>query len=154
MAGSILSPVGDQMAVLLYLLFDANGEKMFNASGSSYLEQQVAGLRPKPTEPTSIDPAIATHLRDVIQREQNFLLAQEQPHISNRALGNDSLPATTLWLERTRWPTIFKGSRRDILKAMIRLPRRHIDSLSRSGYIISQGLEERDPTITSFIPTY
>ncbi|KAI5455853.1 hypothetical protein BGZ63DRAFT_368048, partial [Mariannaea sp. PMI_226] len=53
------------------------------------------------------------------------------------------------WLERTRWPTIFKGSRRDILKAMNQLPRRYVDRLSRSDYNISQGPAEGNPSITS-----
>ncbi|EXM12652.1 hypothetical protein FOTG_18858 [Fusarium oxysporum f. sp. vasinfectum 25433] len=65
-----------------------------------------------------------------------------QPRMSAKDLGSDALASTGLWPERTQ----FENARRDILRAMTRLPDRH--SLM-SDYVMAQGSRQGDPCIRS-----
>jgi hypothetical protein len=71
---------------------------------------------------SELNPKMRAHLREVLEREQQYLDTKTQPRFYSKALGDDSFAATSLWLERTRWPITYKNVRRDILLAMIRLP--------------------------------
>ncbi|KAF5573398.1 hypothetical protein FPANT_12395 [Fusarium pseudoanthophilum] len=69
-----------------------------------------------------------------------------QPRMSAKDLGSDALASTGLWPERTQWRVIFENARRDILRAMTRLPDRH--SLM-SDYVMAQGCQQGDLCIRS-----
>ncbi|KNB19405.1 hypothetical protein FOXG_16755 [Fusarium oxysporum f. sp. lycopersici 4287] len=69
-----------------------------------------------------------------------------QPRLSAKDLGSDALASTGLWPERTQWRVIFENARRDILRAMTRLPDRH--SLM-SDYVMAQWCRQGDICIRS-----
>jgi hypothetical protein len=73
--------------------------------------------------------------------------AETQPRFYSKALGDDSFAATSLWLERTRWPITYQNVRRDILQSMTRHPvRTGVHSLG-TDCILGQGPSEGDPDI-------
>ncbi|KAH7199034.1 uncharacterized protein B0J16DRAFT_360609 [Fusarium flagelliforme] len=78
----------------------------------------------------------SAHLQQVIDREAKYREALGQPRSTTNDTGTDTFAATSLWLDRTQWPSIYRGSRRDVLRALIRLPDRH--SLN-ADYILGQG---------------
>ena len=88
------------------------------------------------------------HLRGVLEREKSYLNAEMQPRFYSKALGDDSFASTSLWLERTQWPTTYKNVRRDILQAMTRLPVRTKVSSVGTDNVLGQGPFEGDPDIT------
>jgi hypothetical protein len=96
---------------------------------------------------SELNPEMRAHLREVLEREQQYLDAKTQPRFYSKALGDDSFAATGLWLERTRWPITYKNVRRDILLAMTRLPIRDKVGSVEIDYILGQGPLEGDPDI-------
>ncbi|CAF3545320.1 unnamed protein product [Fusarium graminearum] len=94
----------------------------------------------------SLNCEARAHLSDVLEREENYFDQMNQPRMSAKDLGSDALASTGLWPERTQWRVIFENARRDILRAMTRLPDRH--SLM-SDYIMAQGSQQGDPCIRS-----
>ncbi|KNB04586.1 hypothetical protein FOXG_06642 [Fusarium oxysporum f. sp. lycopersici 4287] len=94
----------------------------------------------------SLNCEARTHLSDVLEREENYFRQMNQPRMSAKDLGSDALASTGLWQERTQWRVIFQNTRRDILRAMTRLPDRH--SLM-SDYVMGQGCRQGDPDIRS-----
>ncbi|KAI8415992.1 hypothetical protein FOFC_02300 [Fusarium oxysporum] len=89
----------------------------------------------------SLNREARTHLSGVLEREENYFYRMNQPRLSARDLGSDALASTGLWPERTQWRVIFENARRDILRAMTRLPDRH--SLM-SDYVMAQGRRQGD----------
>jgi hypothetical protein len=88
----------------------------------------------------------STHLQQVIDREIQYREAMSQPRATVNETGTDTFAATSLWLDRTKWPSIYRGSRRDVLRALIRLPDRHcLDA----DYILGQGNSEGAPNLVS-----
>ncbi|EXM14128.1 hypothetical protein FOTG_17456 [Fusarium oxysporum f. sp. vasinfectum 25433] len=69
-----------------------------------------------------------------------------QPQATVNHTGTDTFPATSLWLDRTQWPSIYQGSRRDVLQALTRLPNRH--SLN-ADYVLGQGTLQGAPNLIS-----
>ncbi|KAH7261579.1 hypothetical protein BKA59DRAFT_488953 [Fusarium tricinctum] len=69
-----------------------------------------------------------------------------QPQTTINDTGTGTFATTSLWLDRTQWPSIYRGSRRDVLRALIRLPDRH--SLD-ADYILEQGNSEGAPNFVS-----
>ncbi|KAJ0126097.1 Uncharacterized protein HZ326_30796 [Fusarium oxysporum f. sp. albedinis] len=55
----------------------------------------------------------STHLQQVIDRETQYREAMSQPRATVNHTGTDTFPATSLWLDRTQWPSIYQGARRD-----------------------------------------
>lgn len=104
---------------------------------------RVVGL---PAEVSRLAPEVSGHLRGALQREQKYRAAENQPRVYSKVMGEISFTATSLWLERTQWPAMFRGCRRDILRAMTRLPKR---SVHEAGYLLGQGPREGDPDIVS-----
>ncbi|KAJ9413909.1 hypothetical protein QL093DRAFT_2594845 [Fusarium oxysporum] len=94
----------------------------------------------------SLNCEARAHLSDVLEREENFFDQMNQPRMSAKDLGSDALASTGLWPERTQWRVIFENARRDILRAMTRLPDRH--SLM-SDYVMAQGCQQGDLCIRS-----
>ncbi|EGU84550.1 hypothetical protein FOXB_04933 [Fusarium oxysporum f. sp. conglutinans Fo5176] len=94
----------------------------------------------------SLNCEARAHLSDVLKREENFFDRMNQPRMSAKDLGSDALASTGLWPERTQWRVIFENARRDILRAMTRLPDRH--SL-KSDYVMVQGCQQGDLCIRS-----
>ncbi|KAG7000202.1 hypothetical protein FocnCong_v013233 [Fusarium oxysporum f. sp. conglutinans] len=88
----------------------------------------------------------SAHLQQVIDREGRYREALGQPRSTTNDTGTDTFAATSLWLDRTQWPSIYRGSRRDVLRALIRLPDRH--SLN-ADYILGQGSSEGVPNLIS-----
>ena len=62
--------------------------------------------------------AVKQHVEAVLQRHEQHMQAQNQPRVYAMGLGEDSLAATSPWLERTQWQVMYRNVRRDILKAM------------------------------------
>ncbi|KAH7459124.1 hypothetical protein FOMA001_g20247 [Fusarium oxysporum f. sp. matthiolae] len=101
----------------------------------------------KPQEtPHVLTTEASTHLQQVIDREARYREALGQPRTTINDTGTDTFAATSLWLDRTQWPSIYRGSRRDVLRALIRLPDRH--SLN-TDYTLGQGNPEGAPNLVS-----
>ncbi|KAM5527659.1 hypothetical protein FOXYSP1_20021 [Fusarium oxysporum f. sp. phaseoli] len=94
-----------------------------------------------------LNPETRVHLREVLEREKKYHDSEKQPRFYSKALGDDSFAATSLWLERTRWPVTYKNVRRDILQAMTRLPIRAKVGSVETDYILGQGPLEGDPDL-------
>ncbi|EXM15585.1 hypothetical protein FOTG_16071 [Fusarium oxysporum f. sp. vasinfectum 25433] len=101
----------------------------------------------KPQETSCVLTSEAsTHLQQVIDREARYREALGQPRTTIHDTGTDTFAATSLWLDRTQWVSIYRGSRRDVLRALIRLPDRH--SLN-TDYTLGQGNLEGAPNLVS-----
>jgi hypothetical protein len=96
--------------------------------------------------PHVLTSEVSAHLQQVIDREARYREALGQPRSTTNDTGTDTFAATSLWLDRTQWPSIYRGSRRDVLRALIRLPDRH--SLD-ADYILGQGNSEGAPNFVS-----
>ncbi|KAH7227219.1 uncharacterized protein BKA55DRAFT_599224 [Fusarium redolens] len=81
-----------------------------------------------------------------LDREARYREALSQPQAAVNDTGTDTFAATSLWLDRTQWPSIYRGSRRDVLRALIRLPNR--PSLN-ADYTLGQGNSEGAPNLVS-----
>ncbi|KJZ70136.1 hypothetical protein HIM_10477 [Hirsutella minnesotensis 3608] len=79
----------------------------------------------KNAEPIGLAPDVSAHLRNVLERDQRYRSAENQPRVYSKAMGEGTFAATSPWLDRTHWPAMFEGCRRDILRAMTRLPNRN-----------------------------
>ncbi|KAL6405826.1 hypothetical protein AUP68_10965 [Ilyonectria robusta] len=102
------------------------------------------------THPASLTLETREHLQGVLDRESKYMEAENQPRVYSKALGDDSFAATSLWLERTRWPIAYKNVRRDILQAMTRLPAcNRIDPSFNADFVLGQGPREGDADIVS-----
>ncbi|KAL7903745.1 hypothetical protein GGI35DRAFT_492304 [Trichoderma velutinum] len=66
-----------------------------------------------------------THLNAVLTREKQRLEENNQPAIYDQSPKNNAFASSNPWMDRTQWDQIYKGTRRDILQALIRLPNRH-----------------------------
>jgi hypothetical protein len=108
--------------------------------------------KPKPSTkkpqgtPYVLTSEASTHLQQVIDREARYREALSQPRAAVNDTGTDTFAATSLWLDRTQWPSIYRGSRRDVLRALIRLPNR--PSLN-ADYTLGQGNSEGAPNLVS-----
>ncbi|KAI8406504.1 hypothetical protein FOFC_13974 [Fusarium oxysporum] len=108
--------------------------------------------KPKPSTkkpqgtPHVLTSEASTHLQQAMDREARYREALSQPRAAVNDTGADSFAATSLWLDRTQWPSIYRGSRRDVLRALIRLPDRH--SLN-ADYTLGQGNSEGAPNLIS-----
>ncbi|KAF5267206.1 hypothetical protein FOXYS1_1938 [Fusarium oxysporum] len=101
----------------------------------------------KPQEtPHVLTSEASTHLQQVIDREARYREALGQTRTTINDTGTDTFAATSLWLDRTQWPSIYRGSRRDVLRALIRLPDHH--SLN-TDYTLGQGNLEGAPNLMS-----
>ncbi|KAI8710935.1 hypothetical protein NCS52_01522300 [Fusarium sp. LHS14.1] len=58
-----------------------------------------------------------------------------QPRMTSKDSGSETFAATSFYLEGTQWPSIYQNARRDILRALARLPNRQ--SLT-TDYILEQ----------------
>ncbi|KAH7199215.1 hypothetical protein BKA60DRAFT_601312 [Fusarium oxysporum] len=101
----------------------------------------------QPMRSSKVSPETHALINEVLKRDKMYRDAETQPRFYSKALGDDSFAATSLWLERTRWPIIYKNVRRDILQAMTRLPIRAKDGSVETDYILGQGPLEGDPDI-------
>ncbi|EXK77216.1 hypothetical protein FOQG_18067 [Fusarium oxysporum f. sp. raphani 54005] len=97
-------------------------------------------------EPRELDQASYSHLREVIEREQTYWETVNQPRLSSKDMDSGSFATTSIWMERTRWQDIYKGARRDILRASTRLPDRRALEID---CFLGQGNQESDPDIVS-----
>ncbi|KAF5698067.1 hypothetical protein FMUND_15204, partial [Fusarium mundagurra] len=108
---------------------------------------EVKSSTKKPQEtPRVLTSEASTHLQQVIDRESRYREALGQPRTTINDTGTDTFAATSLWLDRTQWASIYRGSRRDVLRALIRLPDRH--SLN-TDYTLGQGNLEGAPNLVS-----
>uniref|UniRef100_A0A4E9EH69 Uncharacterized protein n=1 Tax=Gibberella zeae TaxID=5518 RepID=A0A4E9EH69_GIBZA len=101
----------------------------------------------QPMRSSKVSPEMRAHINEVLKRDKMYRDAETQPRFYSKALGDDSFAATSLWLERTRWPTTYKNVRRDILQAMTRLPIRAKAGSVETDYILGQGPLDGDPDI-------
>ncbi|EXK75881.1 hypothetical protein FOQG_19357 [Fusarium oxysporum f. sp. raphani 54005] len=97
-------------------------------------------------ESKNLTPEATAHLRQVIRRQEKYRDVLNQPCITSRDTGSSELPSMSLWLDRTQWPSIYHNTRRDILRALTRVPDRH--SLT-ADYILAQGARNSTPSLTS-----
>ncbi|KAI3573860.1 hypothetical protein IWW34DRAFT_634231 [Fusarium oxysporum f. sp. albedinis] len=97
-------------------------------------------------ESQNLTPEATAHLRQVIRREEKYRDVLNQPCITSRDTGSSELPSTSLWLDRTQWPSIYHNTRRDILRALTRVPDHH--SLT-ADYILGQGARNSNLNLTS-----
>jgi hypothetical protein len=96
--------------------------------------------------PHALTSEASTHLKQVIDREARYREVLGQPRTTVHDTGAGTFAATSLWLDRTQWSSIYRGSRRDVLRALIRLP--HRNSLN-ADYILGQGNSEDTPNLVS-----
>ncbi|KAH7142264.1 hypothetical protein DER46DRAFT_640284 [Fusarium sp. MPI-SDFR-AT-0072] len=106
---------------------------------------QPSTKKPQGT-PYVLTSEASTHLQQVIDREARYREALSQPRAAVNDTGTDTFAATSLWLDRTQWPSIYRGSRRDVLRALIRIPNR--PSLN-ADYTLGQGNSEGAPNLVS-----
>ena len=117
-------------------------------TGRGYMSKANATVITKqPMRSSKVSPETRAHIDEVLKRDKMYRDAETQPRFYSKTLGDDSFAATSLWLERTRWPIIFKNVRRDILLAMTRLPIHAKVSSVATDYILKQGPFEGDPDI-------
>uniref|UniRef100_A0A0D2XSY0 Uncharacterized protein n=1 Tax=Fusarium oxysporum (strain Fo5176) TaxID=660025 RepID=A0A0D2XSY0_FUSOF len=76
------------------------------------------------------------------RKERPMFLHLRRPPIYS----TDTFATTSLWLDRTQWPSLYRGPRRDVLRALTRLPDRY--SLS-ADYTLGQGTLEGTPNLIS-----
>ncbi|KAH7136196.1 hypothetical protein EDB81DRAFT_901850 [Dactylonectria macrodidyma] len=99
-------------------------------------QAKPASTKPASTKPwatiQSLPPDASVHLRQILEREEGYRDAMNQPRITSNDSGSETFAATSLWLERTQWPST--------------LPNRQ--SL-RTDYILGQGTLKSDPNFTS-----
>ena len=135
---------------------DVSCQRFFpSRAGSAWFEVgRKSGKQPRNTRPsiagivkspllTSKDYA---HIKAVMLREGSFQQRENESRNSSKIIGEQSLPSTTLWLERTRWHTTFRDARRDILRALTQLPNRRALG---NDLIIGQASEDGNPDIFS-----
>jgi hypothetical protein len=91
-----------------------------------------------------LDQASCSHLSEVIERERTYWETVNQPRLSSKDIDSGSFATTSIWMERTRWQDIYKGARRDILRASTRLPDRRALAID---CFLGQGNQESDPDI-------
>ncbi|OAQ71908.1 hypothetical protein VFPPC_12026 [Pochonia chlamydosporia 170] len=99
--------------------------------------------------PNQLPPETRGHIQEVLERHEKYMGALNQPRHYAKALGEESLTATSPWLERTQWRTIYKNARRDILRAMTRLPVREHGTGEWKDMVLGQGAHEDDDFIIS-----
>ncbi|QKD56906.2 uncharacterized protein FOBCDRAFT_203955 [Fusarium oxysporum Fo47] len=92
-----------------------------------------------------LDQASCSHLSEVIERERTYWETVNQPRLSSKDIDSGSFATTSIWMERTRWQDIYKGARRDILRASTRLPDRRALAID---CFLGQGNQESDPDIS------
>jgi hypothetical protein len=76
----------------------------------------------------------------------NDEVRMNQPRLSSKDMDSGSFATTSIWIERTQWQSIYKSARRDILRALTRLPDRHA---LKVDYVLGQGSHESSPDVTS-----
>lgn len=99
--------------------------------------------------PSKLPPETQTHIQGVVERHERYVDARNQPRHYAKALGEESLAATSPWLDRTQWRTIYRDARRDILRAMIRLPVQEHSTGEWKDMVLGQGAMEGDHDIIS-----
>ncbi|EGU81602.1 hypothetical protein FOXB_07885, partial [Fusarium oxysporum f. sp. conglutinans Fo5176] len=78
----------------------------------------------------------STHLQQIMEREAGYQNALNQSYMTGNNASRETFAATSLWLARTQWSSVYRGSRRDVLRAMTRPPNRHC---LNTDYILGQG---------------
>ncbi|KAL7940097.1 hypothetical protein V8C42DRAFT_364375 [Trichoderma barbatum] len=68
------------------------------------------------------EAALGEHMEAVFSRHQQHLDTQCQSRVYAKKMGNGSFAVISPWLDRTQWRRIYNNVRRDMLKAMARLP--------------------------------
>ncbi|KAH7460545.1 hypothetical protein FOMA001_g19485 [Fusarium oxysporum f. sp. matthiolae] len=128
-----------------------SGNKLFEVDQNS--KRQKIGKSKAKAAPTKLQatfenltPESSAHLRQILEREESYQGALNQPRITSKDSGSETFAATSLWLDRTQWPAIYKNTRRDILRALIRLPNRHSVT---TDYTLGQGTLDGDPELVS-----
>jgi hypothetical protein len=115
------------------------GSKWFQVNMRIKEQANRPGAKPSAKKPQGTLQALTSeasiHLQQVIERDTQYREALSQPRATVNDAGTNTFPATSLWLDRTQWPSIYRGSRRDVLRALTRLPNRH--SLD-NDYIVGQ----------------
>jgi hypothetical protein len=105
---------------------------------------------PSPTPPSTsrsktqaAAKVVEQHVEAVLQRHQQHMQAQSQPRVYAVRLGEELLAATSPWLERTQWQTMYRNVRRDILKAMTTNATARV-ARPQSALLLGQGELEGD----------
>ncbi|KAH7187961.1 hypothetical protein DER44DRAFT_852871 [Fusarium oxysporum] len=115
------------------------GSKWFQVNMRIKEQANRPGAKPSAKKPQGTLQALTSeasiHLQQVIERDTQYREALSQPRATVNDAGTNTFPATSLWLDRTQWPSIYRGSRRDVLRALTRLPNGH--SLD-NDYIVGQ----------------
>ncbi|KAJ6789249.1 hypothetical protein PWT90_10398 [Aphanocladium album] len=92
-------------------------------------ENSVKRDTQKRKQNVATEASLQEHMTAALRRHQQHLDAEKQPRIYAKDVGLGSLAVLSPWMDRTQWRVTYKDARRDILRAMIRLPRK--DSQSR-----------------------
>jgi hypothetical protein len=128
----------------------AKGSKWFQVKVQAKGQAVRSKARPAPKKSQKTPPALTSeasaHLQQVIDREARYREDLSQPRTSMKDTGTNSFAGISLWLDGTRWPSIYRGFRRDVLRALIRLPSRHSFT---ADYILGQGNSEDIPSFIS-----
>ncbi|KAH7231630.1 uncharacterized protein BKA55DRAFT_524254, partial [Fusarium redolens] len=96
--------------------------------------------------PQELGPVSCSHLSEVVEREKKYWETMNQPRLSSKDMDSGSFATTSIWMERTQWQAIYKGARRDILRASTRLPDRRALAID---YFLGQGTQESCSDIIS-----
>jgi hypothetical protein len=96
--------------------------------------------------PQKLDSISSSHLSEVMEREKKYWETVNQPRLTSKDMDSGSFATTSIWMERTQWQAIYKGVRRDILRASTRLPDRRALA---SDFFLGQGAQEGYPDVMS-----
>ncbi|KAL7917309.1 hypothetical protein ACQKWADRAFT_325926 [Trichoderma austrokoningii] len=93
--------------------------------------------------------ALEEHMEAALGRHQQHLDTQHQARVYAKNMGNGSLAVISPWLDRTQWRKIYKNVRRDMLKAMARLPTKDSKSRQWAALSLGQGVADGDADFVS-----
>ncbi|KAH7231250.1 uncharacterized protein BKA55DRAFT_544988 [Fusarium redolens] len=95
------------------------GSKWFQVNMRIKEQANRPGAKPSAKKPQGTLQALTSeasiHLQQVIERDTQYREALSQPRATVNDAGTNTFPAISLWLDRTQWPSIYRGSRRDVL---------------------------------------
>lgn len=118
--------------------------RLYNAP--DHLEKQDTQKR---RQNVATEASLQEHMAEALRRDQQHFDAEKQPRIYAKHVGNGSLAVLSPWMDRTQWRATYKDARRDILRAMIRLPRKDSQSRRWASLTLGQGLVEGNPDFIS-----
>lgn len=110
---------------------------------------QIRQSSRQPKHAAATKAALGEHMDAIFNRHQQHLDTQRQSRVYAKKMGNGSFAVISPWLDRTQWRRIYNNVRRDMLKAMARLPVRVSQSRRWATLTLGQGVADGDADFIS-----